>query len=574
MYGGELIARVLSIQGVRHVFTLCGGHISPILVAAKNSGIKIIDTRHEATAVFAADAMSRLTGIPGVAVVTAGPGATNTLTALKNAQLAMSRLIVIAGAPATALRGHGALQDVDLVELFSPVVKWCTTVSKVKDLAKTLEHAFEVCQDKIPGPVLIECPIDLLYEESLVRKVYGIKEHAHSFKSKALNFYLDKHIDALFKQADQVKFAASITITPPSPDTHTIQRIADQLAKSHRPLLLVGAQGLMNIDSVAATAAAIKQLNIPVYLTSTARGLLGEDNAIQMHHHRKQALREADLVILAGVPCDFRLGYGKHIRHDAMIISANRSKEEMYLNCHPDIRVECDPGSMLIALAKTVSVMPEWQQWNLQLRQRDQARTEEIAQQGTKKTENINPVQLFLELNQLKDSDSIIVADGGDFVATASYIVHPTSPLSWLDSGPFGTLGVGAGFALSAKLCHPDKEVWIIFGDGAFGYSLAEFDTFCRHGIPVIGIVGNDACWNQVARDQLDIFNDDVGTVLARTAYEKVVEGFGATGLLLKDPAHIKAVLHEARNHANNGRPVLVNAILSKSEFRKGSISI
>ncbi|WP_455223405.1 thiamine pyrophosphate-binding protein [Kaarinaea lacus] len=574
MYGGELIAKVLSIQGVKYVFTLCGGHISPILVAAKKYNIKVIDTRHEATAVFAADAMSRMTGIPGIAIVTAGPGATNTLTAVKNATLAMSRLIIIAGAPATALRGRGALQDVDLVELFSPAVKWCTSVSTVKDLVTTLERAFSVCQEKTPGPVFIECPVDLLYEESLVRKVYGIKERSHSLKSKAVNFYLSKHVDSLFKHIDEVSFAEKITVPSLTPNPNIIKHISDEIAKSSRPLLLVGSQAVMSIGNMAAIAAAIQQLNIPVYLTSMARGLLGEKAHLQMHHQRKQALQDADLVLLAGVPCDFRLGYGKQIGGRATLIAANRSKDEIHLNCHPEIASHCDPGALLIALAEAVSVKPEWTQWLEQLRQLDNERVQEMIQQGATDTENINPIQLLNELNIIKSPNSIIIADGGDFVATASYIVTPPAPLSWLDPGPYGTLGVGAGFALSAKLCNPEKEVWIIFGDGALGYSLAEFDTFCRHGIPVIGLVGNDACWSQVARDQVDIFNDDIGTTLAHTRYDKVVEGFGVTGFLLNDPASIRDVLREAQTQANKGHTVLVNAMLSKSEFRKGSISM
>lgn len=574
MYGGELIAKVLNMQGVEHVFTLCGGHISPILVAAKSRNIKVVDTRHEATAVFAADAMSRLTGQPGVAIVTAGPGATNTLTAVKNAQLAMSKLIVIAGAPATALRGRGALQDVDLVELFTPAVKWCTSVSKVKDLVKTLERGFEVCQEAPPGPVFIECPVDLLYEESLVRKVYGINPHPVSLKSKAVNFYLSHHVDNLFKHADQANFSSRITIPSSRPATTKVKHISSQLIRSCRPLLVIGAQTVMNTGNAAELAAAIEQLNIPVYLTSTSRGLLGKRNNLQMRHHRKQALREADLVILAGVPCDFRLGYGKHFGQGTTVIAANLNPHDLHLNRHPEISAQCDPGELLIALTKAVDARPEWAPWVEMLRRRDNEREQEIMRQGSVETGNINPIQLLRELEHIINPESIIVADGGDFVATASYVLNPPGPLSWLDPGPYGTLGVGAGFALSAKLCHPQKEVWAVFGDGALGYSLAEFDTFCRHGVPVIALVGNDGQWNQVARDQVDIFNDDVATVLAHTRYDKVVQGFGADGLLLDNPRHIKDVLKEAQNIARSGKPVLINAILGKSDFRKGSISM
>ncbi|MCI0506940.1 MAG: thiamine pyrophosphate-binding protein, partial [Gammaproteobacteria bacterium] len=259
----------------------------------------------------------------------------------------------------------------------------------------------------------------------------------------------------MFKHSGQVSFSARLTVPAPAPDANKIQQISQRIKQSRRPLLLIGGQAVMNPGNVSAIASAINQLNIPVYLTSAARGLLGGDAALQMRHHRKQALREADFVLLAGVPCDFRLEYGKHIGHGAAIVSANRSKKEMYLNCHPQTAVECDPGLLLIALAESVSPRVEWTQWTAQLRQRDSDRVHEIRQQRLDKTEHINPIQLLGELDQIKKHNSIIIADGGDFVATASYILDPPGPLSWLDPGPFGTLGVGAGFALSAKLCHP-----------------------------------------------------------------------------------------------------------------------
>ena len=186
----------------------------------------------------------------------------------------------------------------------------------------------------------------------------------------------------------------------------------------------------------------------------------------------------------------------------------------------------------------------------------------------------INPVHLFREMERTLAENSVLVADGGDFVATASYILSPRRPLSWLDPGVFGTLGVGGGFALGAKLCRPDADVWILYGDGSVAYSLAEFDTFARHGIPVIAVVGNDAGWMQIAREQVEILKDDVGTVLARSDYHKVAEGYGGRGLLLNRTEDIPAILDEAVRIARAGMPVLINVHLAKTEFRKGSISM
>jgi acetolactate synthase-1/2/3 large subunit len=215
-----------------------------------------------------------------------------------------------------------------------------------------------------------------------------------------------------------------------------------------------------------------------------------------------------------------------------------------------------------------------WSTWKSLLRERDDQRSAEIAQAALQPSAHLNPLHLVSEINKNLASRSIVIADGGDFVGTASYLIQPHGPLAWLDPGVFGTLGVGAGFALGAKLCHPEAEVWILYGDGSAGFSLSEFDTFVRHGIGVIAVVGNDAGWSQIAREQVEILGDDVGTVLNQTDYHQVIEGFGAAGYELKDPELIPEILQKAKVTAAEGRPVLVNAILDKTDFRKGSISM
>jgi thiamine pyrophosphate-dependent acetolactate synthase large subunit-like protein len=262
-----------------------------------------------------------------------------------------------------------------------------------------------------------------------------------------------------------------------------------------------------------------------------ARGLLGRDHPLQMRHQRRQALREADCVLLAGVPCDFRLDYGKHVRRSATLIAANRSAREARMNRKPDVAAIGDAGALLVDLARDGAGDPARRaDWVAQLRARDAARETEIETQAAERGEFVNPIALLRALDREAGDDAVFVADGGDFVATAAYVLRPRSPLSWLDPGAFGTLGVGAGFALGAALARPGSEVWIVFGDGACGWGLAEFDTFVRHGIPVIAVVGNDGGWTQIAREQVKMLGDDVATVLARTAYHEVAAGFGAAG--------------------------------------------
>jgi acetolactate synthase-1/2/3 large subunit len=575
MHGGDLIAEALKAQGVKFLFTLCGGHISPILVGCKQRGIRVIDVRHEMTAVFAADAVARLTGTPGVAAVTAGPGATNTLTAVKNAQLAQSPLVLLGGAAATALKGRGALQDIDQMALFKPHVKWAKAVRKVRDLVPVLERAFRVAQSGVPGPVFVECPVDLLYDESLVRNWYGVKSRGgRTLAERALKFYLDHHVNRLFAGAGAVPPSSLVTVTPPLPDEKRIRLAAKKLRQAERPVLLVGSQALLEAPEAAKVAAAVERLGIPVYFSGMARGLLGRQNPLQMRHQRRQALKEADVVILAGVPCDFRLDYGQHIRRRTFLISANRSRTDLKKNRRPNLGIPGDPGRFLLQLAEELPSSERWKSWREQLRQQDEAREQEICQQASEPTGLLNPLHLCREIEKVIPNESVVVADGGDFVATASYIVSPPGPLTWLDPGVFGTLGVGAGFALGAKLCRPQAEVWILYGDGSVGYSLSEFDTFVRHQIPVLAVVGNDACWTQIAREQVEILKDDVGTVLRLADYHLAAEGFGGKGFLLKEPGQIATVLQQARKAVAAGQAVLINAHLGKTGFRKGSISM
>ncbi|MBI5256659.1 MAG: thiamine pyrophosphate-binding protein [Burkholderiales bacterium] len=577
--GGERVARALQAHGVRWLFTLCGGHISPILAAAKALGIRIVDVRDEATAVFAADASARLTGVPGVAAVTAGPGITNTITALKNAQLAQSPLVLLGGAAPTALQGRGALQDIDQCPLVAPHVKRFFKARRVRDFLPMLDQAFALAASGVPGPVFVECPVDLLYDETSIRGWYAeAAGHGTGLADRALRWYLNRHAQRMFDRAAEPQDPAPQAVVVPQASDGSQRAALAALARAERPLVVIGSQALVRAEQAARLAAAVAALELPVYLSGMARGLLGREHPLQMRHQRRLALREADCVLLAGVPCDFRLDYGKHVRRSATLIAANRSARDARLNRRPDVAAIGDAGAFVQALAQAwVGQGGEgsrWAAWRDTLRARDAQREAEIDQQAAQAGEHVNPIALFRALEREAGPNTVLVADGGDFVATASYVLHPRSPLSWLDPGAFGTLGVGAGFALGAALARPGCELWVVFGDGACGWSLAEFDTFVRHGIPLVAVVGNDGGWTQIAREQVKMLHDDVGTVLARTDYHAVAAGFGAAGLLVRRADEWPAALAEARALAAAGRPVLLNVWLDKTEFRDGSISM
>ncbi len=574
MNGGKLVGEVLAKQGVQFLYTLCGGHISPILIGAEKEGVKIIDVRHEATAVFAADATARLTGIPGVAAVTAGPGLTNTITAIKNAQMAQSPVVILGGAAATILKGRGALQDIDQLALVKPICKWSGSAKKVKEIVPLLEKALEMAQEGVPGPVFLELPLDLLYPRSIVEEMM-LDGTGGGIGGKVLGLYLSNHLRRQFKDAWSVRASDHKTYISPIPKPDELQKVLGKLKSAQRPVLIVGSQATLEANQVQALQDAVFKLGIPTFLSGMARGLLGR-NELHIRHKRSKALREADVIIMAGVPADFRLGYGRSIPRKATHIGINRSKADLTLNKKPDIGVLADAGKFLRMLAENweAGTQEQWIEWTTTLQARNAERDMEIQGRADEPTEYVNPVWVAKQLEEVVDEQSVLIGDGGDFVATASYIVRPRGPLTWLDPGAFGTLGAGGGFAVASKACRPDSEIWLLYGDGSAGYTLAEFDTMARHGLPVIAVIGNDASWAQIARDQVDFLGSSLGTDLVRTNYHLVAEGYGGVGFCVQKPEELLPALQNAKEAARNGRPALVNVMIGKTDFRKGSISI
>ena len=577
MNGGERIAQVLKHEGVEFIFTLCGGHISPILVGAKNAGIRVIDVRQEPTAVFAADAVFRLTGIPGVAAVTAGPGVTNSITAIKNAQMAQSALVLLGGAPATVLKGRGALQDIEQIKLMETLVKWSASIHQDCDIVPIVEEAFNVAKSGVPGPVFVECPLDLLYDQKLVQDWYTKKVgESMGVIDKVTNWYLRRHVDKLFAcSGKSLEIAEKEEIEPFSVDPDDVDRVTDRIKQSKSPVMIIGSQATLRPRMLNRLSDQLKSFGVPVFLTGMARGLMGDRCAFQFRHGRTQALKEADLVIIAGMPCDFRLNYGRSIGKKAFYIAINRSKEDLRMNRKPDLAVLADPSTFLLTLSSEIQFGPHrFESWVNILKQHENARENKIHEFMRVKTEYANPLHLCDEINEAINDDSVVIGDGGDFIATASYIIKPRSPLSWMDPGPYGTLGVGAGFAIAAKLVQREAEVWLLYGDGAAGYGLMEQDTFVRHNLPIITVIGNDAGWTQIARDQTVILHDDVATVLKYNNYHEIADALDAKGFLVKANTDIGHVLAEAKLMCQKGRPVLINAMMGKTDFRKGSISV
>ncbi|XP_029436132.1 acetolactate synthase-like protein isoform X2 [Rhinatrema bivittatum] len=490
-YGGELVAEVLQAHGVQFIFTLVGGHISPILVACEKLGIRIVDTRHEATAVFAADAVARLSGNIGVAAVTAGPGLTNTVTAIKNTQMAESPLLLMGGASATLLQGRGALQDIDQLSLFKPLCKFCASIRTVREIVPVLRRALAIAQSGTPGPVFVEFPIDVLYPYHLVQKELSPKGSPKDIVGKIINWYLQNHLNNLFAGAWEPRDVSPLPVHIPQASTKQVQQCCELLSRAKKPVLVLGSQVTLPPTPVEQLRTVLETLSIPCFLGGMARGMMGRNSPVHIRQNRKEALKDADLVILAGTVCDFRLSYGRILSRRSKIIAINRDRSQLLKNSDmfwkPTIAIQGDAGSFLLKLSEGLKGYSCPQSWIQGLKEGDIKKEEANRQKSDEKTEqHLNPLKVLQHVEDTLPEDSLIVADGGDFVGSAAYILRPRGPLRWLDPGAFGTLGVGGGFALGAKLCRPESEVWIIYGDGSLGYSIAEFDTFTRHKITMM----------------------------------------------------------------------------------------
>uniref|UniRef100_A0A673BQF7 2-hydroxyacyl-CoA lyase 2 n=1 Tax=Sphaeramia orbicularis TaxID=375764 RepID=A0A673BQF7_9TELE len=573
--GGESVAEVLRAHGVKYVFTLVGGHISPILVACEKVGIRIVDTRHEATAVFAADAVARLSGTVGVAAVTAGPGLTNTVTAMKNAQMAESPLLLIGGAA-------GTLLQVRVDNGFTFICQWCLSQGRgALEIVPTVRKALAIAQSGTPGPVFIEFPIDTLYPFHLVSQEFAVKNPPKGLVGKIVNWYLNNHLMNLFAGAWETRDVSPLPVDIPQATDDQVQKCIELVSRAKKPVILMGSQSTLPPTPVDDIRKALEDLGIPCFLGGMSRGMLGKDNPIHIRQNRREALKEADLVLLAGAVCDFRLSYGRVLSRRSKIIAVNRDKTQLLKNSDifwkPTLAIQGDIGSFIVRLSKGLKGHRCPVEWPQSLKAQDATKEKANRSKADEKTEHhLNPLKVLHCVDELMAEDSIIVADGGDFVGSAAYIMKPRGPLRWLDPGAFGTLGVGGGFALGAKLCRPESEVWIVYGDGSLGYSVAEFDTFTRFKTPVIALVGNDACWSQIAREQVPMLGSNVACGLAFTDYHVVADGFGGKGFLIgrQDEDRMSDIIKQAQKEAREGKATLINVLIGKTNFREGSISV
>ena len=535
-HGGSLAARALKDAGVGAIFTLTGGHIMPILDGALDEDIPVIDVRHEQAAVHAADAYSRLNpGRIGCAVLTAGPGVTDGVTGIANAWRANSPILVIGGqGPFSNLR-RGSLQEMDHVGMIRPISKWADACYQTDRIPEYIEMAVRTAVSGVPGPAFLEIPMDVLMAPASL---------------------------------DDARFP-TIRATPPTvhPDPADLQAALDVLATAERPVLL-GGTGVKWSQGGAALARFAEATRIPVYLNGMGRGMLRADHPQFFNRTRRQAMKECDVFVLVGSPLDFRLRFGAAVPAGARIVQFDMDATLIGQNRSADVGVVGNIGAaleQLTDLLEASGLSLDFGEWSDGLRADEDAAAAALESQLTSDESPVDPLRFAAEIRDFIDEDTILIGDGGDIVAQASKVVPVLRENCWMDPGPLGTLGVGMPFALAAQHSFPDRRVLIIYGDGAFGLNGFEYDTAVRFGLPIVGIVGNDAAWGQMLRPQVGIYGADrkVAVDLAPTRYDLVVEALGGHGEYCERPDEIRPALERA---FASGKPALVNVMIRKDE--------
>ncbi|MBW3664499.1 MAG: thiamine pyrophosphate protein central region [Actinobacteria bacterium] len=544
VHGGRIIARVLRAEGIDALFTLTGGHISAIYDGCVAEGIRVVDVRHEQAATHAADAYARLTHRPGVAAVTAGPGLTDAITGVANAYYADSPVLLLAGRNPLSLEGMGALQDAPQIELLRPVTKRAEVALQTDRLAEIVGYALRSSLSPRMGPTFVDLPMDVL--------MVAVDE------------------DTVVAHEGQ-RFTA-----PAGPDPDAVVRAVELLAGASNPVVLSGsgtywARAWNDLRGVVEVGA------FPLYVNSMSRGILPADHPNLLALTRRHALRNADVILALGIDFDFRLGYGRGEGYadDVAVIHVDPQADKVGHNRRVELGVVSDVGAFLRALLEhegKFGVTSE-RSWLAELRDEEASRRSARAEEASSDQTPIHPLRFAAEVAEFVDRDAVLIGDGGDIVAVTAGFTEVNLPGHWMDPGPFGCLGVGAPFALTARLVRPDHQVVVIHGDGSFGFNGFEYESAARQGLPFLGVIGNDGAWGEMKAFHERVYGPEamVAQDLSQeTRYELVVEGLGGHGERVERPDQLRPALERADTAVRDGVPAVVNVILDRS-FRRVS---
>ncbi len=523
---GHLIARRLRASGIDTIFTLSGGHLFSIYDGCQAEQVRLIDTRHEQTAAFAAEGWSKVTRVPGVAALTAGPGVTNGMSAMAAAQQNQSPLVVLGGRAPAARWGQGSLQEIDHVPFVAPLTRFAATAQSPDAVGPLIDDALRAAAGADGQPT-------------------GV-----SF----VDFPMDHVFGAAHDSGGPGALAGSSTVV--QPDGNAVDVAVRLLTDARRPVIMAGTNVWWGHAETALLRLA-EVLRIPVLMNGMARGTVPADHDLAFSRARSKALREADVAVVIGVPMDFRLGFGGVFGAETKLIVADRVEPER----KPPRDVAAGLyGDLTVTLSALAAATPtDHEAWIADLRTTETtSRAGEATELADDRTP-LHPMRVYAEVSALLDRDAIVVIDAGDFGSYAGRVIDSYVPGAWLDSGPFGCLGSGPGYALAAKLARPDRQVVLLQGDGAFGFSGMEWDTLVRHGVHVVSVIGNNGIWGLEKHPMEALYGYSVVADLRPgTRYDEVVAALGGHGEMVTTPADLRPALERA---FNAGLPAVVNAL-------------
>ena len=521
-HGGRIVAKALKSRGVEHLFTLSGGHLFSIYDGCKEEGIGLVDVRHEQTAAFAAEGIAKATRGVGVAALTAGPGVTNGLSAIAGAQANGSPLCVLGGRAPEMRWGSGSLQEIDHLPFVAPLVKSAQTVKEPGRIGAVTAAALDEALAAPSGPTFVDYPLDVVFMEG---------------------------------EAEIPGVAAA----PAGEPAAGVEEAAALLAAAERPAIMAGT-GLYWAHGEGELRLLAEALGIPVFLNGLGRGCLPADHELAFSRARGAALQGADVALVVGVPMDFRLGFGGSFGEETKIVRLDVAPNALSANRAPRVDLVGDVRASLAALREAAGGgEPRSGRWLEELRGVEaEKRAAEQAELEDSRSP-LHPVRVYAELGEVLDRDAIVIGDGGDFVSYAGRYIETYQPGCWMDPGPFGCLGAGPGQAIGAKVAHPDRQVCLLLGDGAFGFAGMEFDTMARHGLGVVGVMGNNGIWALEHHPMKFLYGYSVAAELQpETRYDQLVESLGCDGVLVREPGELRPALEKA---FASGRPTLVNVL-------------
>jgi len=521
LHGGRLVAQTLRSRDVSHLFTLSGGHLFSIYDGCKAEGIEVVDTRHEQAAAFAAEGFAKATRTPGVCALTAGPGVTNGMSAITGAGYNNSPLVVLGGRAPEMRWGSGSLQEIDHVPFIAPVTKSAETVRETALIPEVTARAIDRALELPSGPTFVDYPLDVVFMEAAAE-------------------------------------------APPAPErapqpAEGADRVAQLLVEAERPVIMAGTNLYWGRGEDALRELAEK-LGIPVFLNGMGRGCLPADHELVFSRARGKGLKEADVALVVGVPLDFRLGFGGSFGEETKIVQLDLAPSELKASRESELSLAGDIAATLSAIADQVPDDPIHDKgWADGLREAERELREAERADLDDERAPLHPLRIYRELGELLDRDAIVIGDGGDFVSYAGKVVETFEPGCWMDPGPFGCLGAGPGQAIGAKIAHPDRQVCLLLGDGAFGFSGIEFDTMARHGLPVVGVIGNNGIWALEHHPMKFLYGYSLAAELRPgTRYDAIAEALGCHAELVSTPAELRPALERA---FESGRPALVNVL-------------